>query len=221
LCAYYLGTLKTNDKFDETKYVYFPFPKESKSAVVNKGIDDKGYIYMGFGGSLPANADIEQTFKEGEIINQLASLLDIRLREVIREDKSGSYGVSVDGYIDGWPERFYGVNIEFGCEPSRQDELYATVIDTIKDIQKGNISDEVVSKLKESYIRTLETCLRNNNWWINRFAAEVLYTYEPLWFTSNTNKAADWITKEALLEAANKYLNTDVVVKAYLKPENK
>ena len=221
LCAYYLGTLKTNDKFDETKYVYFPFPKESKSAVVNKGIDDKGYIYMGFGGSLPANADIEQTFKEGEIINQLASLLDIRLREVIREDKSGSYGVSVDGYIDGWPERFYGVNIEFGCEPSRQDELYATVIDTIKDIQKGNISDEVVSKLKESYIRTLETCLRNNNWWINRFAAEVLYTYEPLWFTSNTNKAADWITKEALLEAANKYLNTDVVVKAYLKPETK
>ena len=219
MCAYYLGTLKTNDKFDETKYVYFPFPKESKSIVVNKGIDDKGYIYMGFGGSLPANADVEQTFKEGEIINQLASLLEIRLREVIREDKSGSYGVSAGGYIDGWPERFYGVDIEFGCEPSRQDELYATVIDTIKDIQKGNISDEVVSKLKESYIRTLETCLRNNNWWINRFSAEVLYTYEPLWFSLNTNKAADWITKEALLEAANKYLNTDVVVRAYLKPE--
>ena len=221
LCAYYLGTLKTNNKLEETKYVYFPFPKESKSIVVNKGIDENGYVYMGFGGSLPECADIEQTFNEGEIITQLASLLEIRLREVIREDKSGSYGVSVGGYIDGWPERFYGVDIEFGCEPSRQDELCATVIDTIKDIQKGNISDEVVSKLKESYIRTIETNLRNNNWWLNRFKVEILYTDEPLWFTSNTNKAAEWITKEALLEAANKYLNTNVVVKAYLKPETK
>ena len=176
---------------------------------------------MGFGRSLPECADIEHTFNEGEIINQLASLLEIRLREVIREDKSGSYGVSVGGYIDGWPERFYGVDIEFGCEPSRQDELCATIIDTIKDIQKGNISDEVVSKLKESYIRTIETNLRNNNWWLNRFKAEILYTDEPLWFTSNTNKAAEWIIKEALLEAANKYLNTNVVVKAYLKPETK
>ena len=221
LCAYYLGTLKTTDELEQTKYVYFPFPKESKSIVVEKGIDENGSLYMCMGGELPACDDIEQTFKEGIIINQLASLLDIRLREVIREDKSGSYGVSCGAYIDGWPERFYKAYIEFGCEPVRQDELYETVIDTIKDIQKGNVSDELISKLKESYTRSIETSLRNNNWWLNRFAAEILFTYEPLWFTTNSNKAADYITKEALVEAANKYLNTDVVVKAYLKPELK
>ena len=219
LCAYYFGSLKTNDKFDETKYVYFPFPKESKSIVVNKGIDDKGHIYMAFGDSLPVCDDIDEKFRENEIIHQLASLLNIRLREVIREDKSGSYGVSTNGYIDGWPERYYRVSIEFGCEPARQDELYETVIDTIKEIQKGNISDDLIEKLKETYIRTTETNMRNNYWWLNRFTAEVLFEYEPTWFTKDTGKVAEWITKEALVEAANKYLNTDIVLKAYLKPE--
>ena len=79
----------------------------------------------------------------------------------------------------------------------------------------------MIIKLKESYTRSVETSLRNNNWWINRFTAEVLFTYEPLWFTSNSNKAVDWITKEALVEAANKYLNTERFVTGYLKPEGK
>lgn len=221
LCAYYLGTLKTSDDREQTKYVYFPFPKESKTLVVEKGVDENGDLYMCFGGELPECDDMEQTFKEGIIINQLASLLDIRLREVIREDKSGSYGVSCSAYIDGWPQRFYQASVEFGCEPARQDELSATVIETIKDIQSGNVSDELIAKLKESYTRSIETSLRNNYWWINRFAAEVIFTYEPLWFTKNSSKAADYITKEALVDAANKYLNTERVLKAYLKPEVK
>ena len=219
LCSYYLGTLKTNDAKDETKYVYFPFPKTSKTETVKKGIDQKGEVYICFGGELPECKDIEVTFKESEIIDQLASLLDIRLREVIREDKGGSYGVSTGAYIDGWPERFYKVYIDFGCEPSREEELQAAVIETVKDIQKGNISDELIQKLKETYTRTIETSLRNNYWWLNRFGAEIIFTYEPLWFTKNTSRVNDWITKEALVEAANKYMDTNKVVTGYLKPE--
>ena len=122
-------------------------------------------------------------------------------------------------YIDGWPERYYEVDVEFGCEPAREEELTAAVLETIKDIKAGNISDEMITKIKESFSRTIETSLRNNNWWINRFNGEVLFNYEPLWYTGNSNKVADWFTKEALVEAANKYLNTERVVTAYLKPE--
>ena len=221
LCASYLGTLKTNKKFEETKYVYFPFPKSSKTVTVEKGIDNNGDVYLCFGGELPESKDMEQGFKESTIINQLASVLDIRLREVIREDKSGSYGVSCGGYIDGWPERFYQVYIEFGCEPEREEELSSAVIETIKEIQKGNISDEIIAKVKESYVRNIETSLRNNYWWLSRFSAEILFTYEPLWFTTNSSKAADWITKDAIVDAAKKYLNTNKYVTGYLKPEGK
>ena len=219
LCAYYLGNILTNDSKDETKYVYFPFPKSNKTLTVKKGVDNYGYVYVGFGGELPQSDDIEQKTKESVIINQMNAVLDIRLREVIREDKSGSYGVGCYAGIDGWPDRYYYVGIEFGCEPARQEELSAAVVETINDIKAGNISDELLVKVKESYSRSIETALRNNGWWINRFAAEVLYTYEPLWFTSNSQKAVDWITKEAIIEAANKYLDTNRMVTAYLKPE--
>ena len=219
LCSYYLGTLETNKNFEETKYVYFPFPESSKTETVKKGIDQKGEVYMCFGGELPECNDIEVSFKESTIINQLASLLDIRLREVIREDKGGSYGVSVGGFIDGWPERFYKVYIDFGCEPVREEELQAAVIETIKDVQSGNISDEVITKLKESYTRNVETSMRNNYWWVNRISSEILFTYEPVWYTNNTGRVNEWITKEALIDAANKYLDTNKIVTAYLKPE--
>ena len=219
LCAYYLGNILTNDSKDETKFIYFPFPKENKTVTVKKGIDNNGRVFLGFGGELAASEDIEKNTRESIIINQLASVLDIRLREVIREDKSGSYGVSVSAGIDGWPDRYYKLNIEFGCEPVREEELSAAVIETIKDIKAGKLSDEIVAKVKETYSRSFETALRNNNWWLNRFAAEVLFTYEPLWFTSNSKKAVDWITKEAIVEAANKYLNTERLVTVYLKPE--
>ena len=221
LCAYYLGNILTNDSKEETKYVYFPFPASNKIVAVNKGMDNTGDVYMCFGGELDKLPEdgLDQGLRESIIINQLAAVLDIRLREVIREDKSGSYGVSCGGLIEGYPERFYNVNIEFGCEPAREEELVAAVIETIKDIQKGNISDEIVAKVKEAYVRSVETSLRNNYWWINRFCAEIIYTYEPLWFTKNSQKAADWITKEALVDAANKYLNTDRMVTGYLKPE--
>ena len=219
LCSLYLGNLKTNNNFDETKYVYFPFPKTSKTATVKKGIDQKGEVYMCFGGELESCEDVEVNFKESQIIDHLAALLDIRLREVIREDKGGSYGVSAGGYIDGWPERFYKVYIDFGCEPAREEELQAAVIETIKDIQSGNISDELIQKLKETYTRTLETSVRNNYWWLNRISEEIIFTYEPTWFTNDTARVNEWITKEALVEAANKYLDTERVVTGYLKPE--
>lgn len=219
LCAHYLGSLKTNDKFEETKYIYFPFPKKSQTITVKKGIDKTGYVYICFGGELPKNDNIEENFKENVIISQLASLLNIRLREVIREDKSGSYGVKCQAFIDGWPERFYKCEIEFGCEPEREEELKDSVIETIKDIQGGKFSDDLISKLKETYVRELETSLRSNDWWLNRISSEIIFSCEPLWYTKKCKESADWITKEALSEVANKYLDTEKFVTAYLKPE--
>ena len=54
---------------------------------------------------------------------------------------------------------------------------------------------------------------------MNRFGTEIIFTYEPLWFTKDTGRVNDWITKEALVEAANKYMDTNKVVTGYLKPE--
>ena len=219
LCEYYLGTLETTDDREETKYIYWDFPKEIITETVKKGIDEQGRVFMAFGGELPPQKDMETGFKESTIVSELVSLLNIRLREVVREDNGGSYGVGVEGGIDGYPERFYWVEVGFGCEPKREEELSAAVLDTIKQIQKDGVSDDNIQKLREAYRREHETNLRNNWWWLNRINAVSIFTYQPSWIISDTDTVCSWITSENLQEAAKKYLNTDVYAAVYLKPE--
>ena len=108
--------------------------------IIKKGVDNQGMVYVAFVTELPKAKDVDQKFAEGEKLNDLLSLLNIRLREVIREDKGGSYGVSLNGMIDGNNERYSIVEISFGCEPEREEELRNEVINEIKNIQSGNIS---------------------------------------------------------------------------------
>ena len=220
LCCLYFGSLETSTDREETVYKYWDFPKGKPSATVKKGLDNQGRVYMSFGGKLPVSAGLEEGFYENEIMNQLEALFDIRLREVIREDKSGSYGIGVNGYIDGYPERFYRFIVNFGCEPEREQELADSVIEVIKDVQKNGVGEDYIAKLQETNRRTFEVSKRENNWWINRITAELVFNYEPLWLTSDSDRVATWITPEALQAAAKKYLNTDNYVTVFLKPES-
>lgn len=221
MCSYYLGTLKTNNNFEQTKYVYFPFPEKSQTITVNKGIDNKGQVYMCFGGELPPAENMEEGYKESFLIDQLNSLLNTKLYEIIREDKSGTYNISTGAFIDGWPERFYQVRISFNTDPEREEELQQAVLQTIEDIKNGNVTDEMITKLREGFLRSYETALRNNYWWLERIKAEVLFTYEPMWNSKADKTLVSYITKEAMIEAANKYLNSDRLVTGFLKPEKK
>ncbi len=220
LCQYYLGNLKTSKEREETVYKYYDFPKGKVNETVNKGKEDKGRVYLCFGGELPEEKDIEKSYKESKIISYLETLLDIRLREVIREDKSGSYGISVNSYIDGYPERFYRTEISFGCEPARAQELRDEVLNQIKNLQNQLVSNLYLEKLIETEKRGSENNIYDNGWWLNRINAELIFTYEPLWVSKNEKKQeVEWITAENIRDAAKKYLNTENFVSVYLMPE--
>ena len=220
LCQYYLGNLKTSKDREETVYKYYDFPKGKINETVKKGKEDKGRVYLCFGGELPAQDDIEKSFKEAKIISYLETILDIRLREVIREDKSGSYGIGVNAYIDGYPERYYRTEISFGCEPARAEELRDEVLNQIKLLQTQPLGELYIKKLIETEKRGSENNIYDNGWWLNRINAELVFNYEPLWVSKNEKKKeVEWITAENIMEAAKKYLNVDNYVSVYLKPE--
>lgn len=218
-CAYYLGTMPTSAEREETKYIYYDFPKGIISETVKKGLDEQGKVFITLGGKLTAASDVEETYKDMKMMSELESLLDIRLREVIREDKSGSYGIGVNAYVDGYPERYYRVEISFGCEPSRAEELTAEVIRQLEILKKEPVSADYIEKLRETYRRSRETSERDNEWWLNRLNAELVFNYEPLWITHDVETVQSWITAENLQALANKYFNTKNYVSVFLKPE--
>ncbi|MCR4742258.1 MAG: insulinase family protein [Treponema sp.] len=215
----YLGSLDCSDDFEERYIKTYDFPKGVTNKTVYKGLDAQGQVYIGFGGLLSAQEDVEKSYQERLLASTLCSLLDIKLRQAIREDKSGSYGIGVFGGIDGYPEPFYNYEINFGCQPSRQDELTQEVFNQLKALQTQEISEEDIAKLQENYRRGRETNLRDDNWWITRILNELVIKNEPLWVSSDIEKLCSCITAQALQENLIKYLDTENYVSVYLKPE--
>ena len=220
LCCYYLGTLPGNTKArEEGKYETFTFPKGITKEVVKKGQDEKGQVFIAFGGNLPASKSVEETYKDIALLEQLRSLVDIRLREIIREDKSGTYGVNVYKNMDGYPERYFEFQISFGCEPAREQELTDEVIAAINTLRSELVDQTYIEKINESYRRNFEANQTNSSWWIDILNAIEVLTYMPVEAAVDPAWVTDITTAKAMKDLAVKYLDTSNYVAVYLEPE--
>ncbi|AEE15671.1 M16 family metallopeptidase [Treponema brennaborense] len=193
------------------------FPAGKPAATVRKGLEKQSSVFIAFGGRLPA-ADAETSRIETELFEMLRSLLDIRLRESIREDKSGTYGVSVNGSFYTYPERAYEMQISFGCEPGREQELADDVIAEIARLQTQLTDESYMTKLKETYRRTKETALKTNGYWISSVTQAVIEGTNPV-AVSDTETIPTLVTPQTMRDLANTYLHTDNYVTVFLEPE--
>ena len=221
LCQYYIGTIPV-DKPLEEQAVHEKYKVISKitKEVVKKGKEDKGLVYICFGGRLPPAADVNETYKDIQLMEQLRSLIEIKLREIIREDKSGTYGVGVYGGIDGYPERNFQIQIEFGCEPAREEELIAEIIKALDNLKKEAPAQSDVDKLRETYRRNFEANQNNSDWWVQQLGAILVFKYMPLEAAYDDTFGFKFITADYLKEQANKYLDTGKYICVSLKPED-
>ena len=220
LCCYYIGNLKGDaSKQEETKYEAYSFPKGITEKTVNRGQEDQGQVFIAFGGKLPAAKDVNENRKDNAMMEQLQALVDIKLREIIREDKSGTYGVGVYASIDGYSERSYEFQISFGCEPAREKELAQEVIAALKSLCSDLVDQVYIDKINESYRRNFEANQQNSSWWLNMIEAIEVFKYLPAEAASDDTSVIKWTTAESMRDIAKKYLNTSNYFCAYLQPE--
>ncbi len=220
LCCCYLGTIPGDSKKkEEGKYEPYSFPKGITKKVVKKGQEDMGMVFIGFGGNLPPSKNVEETYRDIALMEQLRSLVDIRLREIIREDKSGTYGVNVYTNMDGYPDRYFEFQITFGCEPARQEELTAEVLAALNDLRTKPVDSSYIDKLKESYRRSFEANQKNSSWWFDILNAIEVLTYMPVEAACDPAWVTDKTTAAAMQELAKKYLDTSNYAAVYLQPE--
>jgi len=220
LCRYYIGAIPGDtDKTENPVYEDLKFPKGITKETVKKGQEDKGLVYICFGGKLPAAKDLDEKYYDSEMLEQFRALADIKLREIIREDKGGTYGVSVYAGIMGDKERYFEFQVSFGCEPAREKELEAEVIATLKKLATELPSETDVEKLKESYRRSFEVNQMNGSWWLGMFADIEVYKDTPAQAAYDDTFAIKNITAKALQDQAKKYIDTTNYVSVFLEPE--
>ncbi|HEY8507628.1 MAG TPA: insulinase family protein, partial [Steroidobacteraceae bacterium] len=142
----------------------------------------------------------------------------IRLREVLREDMGGTYGVSIGSSASREPEPLYSVRIGFGADPQRLDDLTREVFAQIESLKRDGPSPDELAKVKEAQRREWETNMRRNSWWIAQIVAREMLG-EPIADVETFPQRLEAVTAEQITSAARNYLRTDRYVRVSLVPE--
>mgnify|MGYP000188680924 FL=1 len=210
----WLGALPVTNRKETWKDPGVRPPKGVIKKEVRKGIDDKSMVAVVFTG------DYEWSYKNNYIISSLEELLTIRLREEIREEKGGTYGVGVRMSIDKYPEQDYSMFISFGTKPERVEELTGDLFNVLNTVRTEAADQETIDKIKEIQRRERETNLKENGWWMGQLQGGVMYN-EPLNRYKQYDALVDALDADMLLNAAQKYLNMDNYIQVVLYPEAK
>ena len=210
----YIGGLPDLNHGDSYRDPNVIAPKGVHTKIVEKGIEDKARVQLVFTGSYKWSRENNYAFYA------LRDVLDIKLREVVREDKSGTYGVGVSSFCGHVPKEEYNFTIGWGCDPKRVDELADAVFQTIDSLKNFGPDDIYITKVRETQLRQFEVNLKENRFWESQLKNAYYDEFDPLLIIKREEEVAK-LSKEMVQKAAREYLNTKNYVKFILLPEKK
>jgi zinc protease len=151
-------------------------------------------------------------------LDVLEQVLEMRLRDRLREALGGTYSVSVDAGASRVPWSRYSVRIAFGSAPDRVDELTRATFDEIARLQADGATADELAKVRETRRRQLETGIRTNAFW-SRVLAQAYETGEPARALVGEDDLLAQLSPELVRDAARRYLRKDSYVDVTLLPE--
>lgn len=210
----YIGGLPTGDVKRTWVDRKIEFPKGLVSETVYKGKEDKSSVAMVFNGKFKWS---DKNYLTSQL---LMKTLSIKLRESMREDQGGVYGVRSSMDVEKLPEAEYNINISWGCSPANVDKLVYTVLAEMKKIVDNGPTDIDIEKAKETYIKERETDVKENKFWLNYIKSRT-FNGEALLSFEDYKKIITEVNKKDMQKAAKSYFTPNHYVKVVLMPEAK
>ncbi len=212
----YLASLPSTDHPKTWKDVGITPPKGVIVKKVYKGEAQKSVVSIVFSGKKTFSR--ENRFK----LSAMSQALEIKLREDIREDKSGVYYVRVAPSFQKIPHEQYSITINFGCDPARVDELIAEVMKQIDTITSKPIEQTYVERVQKIGKNELEVSLKDNKYWINGLQDRYWKGLDPSTMTlADGNKLYDALTPQDIFQTAKDYFDRNNCIEVILYPEKK
>lgn len=189
-------------------------PAVSVHQEVKKGLEPKALVTMFFTG--------KSTFNFERILTSeaLTEVINLRLRDAIREELGGTYDVSAQVGLTKFPWESYQVSIYFGCDPSRQAELIKAVQGVLDKVAAGQFDDSLIAKFREAKHRALETDRKTNGYWLARFLRYDFYGHDLANLTK-MDTLVDQIDHAKIAAMAKEMLNPAVRHEVILLPQGK
>ncbi|MBS1562071.1 MAG: insulinase family protein [Bacteroidetes bacterium] len=189
-------------------------PKGAIHKTVYKGKDAKATVVAAFHGPMKYSPATRYD------MIALTEVMNIRLREEMREKLSGVYFVQVQPQPSKIPVEEYALSIFFGCAPDRVDEMLAVVKKEAEYLRNNKVDDSYIQKVKEIQTKEREVNLKKNQFWTSAMP-KILFEGEPLSVIKERDTFIKNLTAAQVQAAAKAYLDLGTFSTVILKPETK
>lgn len=179
---------------------------------VSKGMEPQSRVAIVFSGPF------EYSYRKQHLLWSLGRILQRRLQEALRDEKGGTYHVSVRPSNRQFPTGRYQIHIHFVCGPKQVDELSKAVFGEIDAFRKDGPSADNVEKEKEIQRKGEETRLKTNGFWLG----QLMYCHENgIRLDRILDRGEDFaaITVESMRDMAKQCVDPKNHVKVVLYPE--
>lgn len=208
----YIASLPDKGKRETWKDSGVRMPEGRVDKRFEMGAAPKTNVFMAMHGP------VSYTASENHLAESLNSVLSIKLRESMREDKGGVYGVGVNGGLSRRPLEEFTFTITFNADPENTSELMETAAAVIKDLMDNGPDELTLNKVKETQKRERETALKQNKFWSATIKESLMYE-EDMKDLEKFNERVDALTVDMIRDAAKKYLQGDNSVLVVMSPE--
>ncbi len=212
LVEMWLGSLPVQPSSEKWLDKTYDYPDGMIRKNVHKGLEEKSRVSLNFTGT------IEWSMQNRMTASWLEDVLRIKLREELREDRGGTYGVGVSVDLAHFPKERYRLQISFGSEPLRTNELVDAVFRVADSISQLGPDKETMDKVREIKRRDHETNLRENGYWLNQLEFAWFHGIDPAFVTEIPQRLEE-VTAEEVQQMAQKMISREKYVRVDLYPQ--
>ena len=209
----YLGGLPATGRVEAWRDVGVEPPRGIIEKKVYRGVEPQSQSVIAFSGPFDYDG-----WRNNFELAAMAQVLQIKLREVLREDLGGTYGVGVSASGRQYPREDYSIRIRFGSDPERAEELNQVIFEQIDSLKTVDVEQNYIDKVIQMNKRQREVQLKENGFWsgslqsldFNGVDPRLLIQYPAL---------VEQLTAATVRDAAARYFDLDNYVRVVLYPE--
>ena len=210
---YFGGLAKREGKRAAVEPVVFPAGKTLKAEVQSS--IDKSMILIAW----PTDDfwDINRTRR----LHMLASVLDDRLRKVVREKLGATYSPEVFSSSSRIYPHYGMLTVQMDVEPGQEQKVVDEVMRIADDLRQGGVSQEELERAKAPMMTSLKDAVRTNAYWLSSVLTQSsIYPQQLSWPTTILGDFES-VTAGDLDALADRYLINEQAATAWVTPEGK
>lgn len=211
--AVYLASLPSTNSHETFKNLNIHPPEGPVTKTITKGTGDKATVQLIFNGAYDYNdANNLQ-------IDALEEILNIRLVDSLK-DGNGIYSSTVRANYVKIPEGRYKISISFLADAGGTDKAIAYLLGEINKIKQTGPGPNDTKLFIARQAHNIQSQYKQNAFWQAALTSAAQNQEDPDKLLSRV-QALGKVDAQMVKDAANKYLNTNNLIKLILNPEKK